>query len=69
MGKQRLVNERLMNEVAYMMARELAAKLNLSREEQYEDAVREFFRVCQAGIQTYEVHANRMQHRLRPCSN
>jgi hypothetical protein len=64
-----MANQRLVNEVAWMMARELAGKLNLSREEQFEEAVREFFRVCQAGIQTYEVHANRMQQRLRPCSN
>src|ERR1700719_203325 len=60
-----MANQRLINEVAWMMARELAGKLNLAREEQFEEAVREFFRVCQAGLGTYEVHATRMQQRLR----
>jgi hypothetical protein len=63
------MNQRLIHDAAFILARELASRLNLAREEQVEEAVEEFYLICRAALEGYEIQANRMQQRLRPCSN
>jgi hypothetical protein len=35
----------------------------------HKDAWEEFYRIAKTGIETYEIHVDRMQHRLRPSRN
>jgi hypothetical protein len=62
------MNERLINDCAVAMAKHLVERLSL-RDEEKRDAFVEFYAVCKGGIECYEVQVNRLEHRLRPCSN
>ena len=61
---------RLIHDAAFAMAKALLDITSpcLHAEEQRE-AFREFYDVCRAGLEAYEVQTCRMQHRLRPGNN
>ena len=62
------MQERLIHDVAFVMAIELVERLNLRPEERIE-ARREFYEICKAGIETYEIQKTRVLHRLNPTGN
>jgi hypothetical protein len=65
-----MAHERLEHDAAYMMARHLIEVIApCLREEEKIDAFREFYHVCRAGIEAYEIQVNRMRQRLKPLSN
>jgi hypothetical protein len=61
---------RLIHDAAFAMAKAL---LDITspclREEEQRDAFREFYCVCKAGLEAYEVQTSRMQRRLQPGNN
>jgi hypothetical protein len=61
------VNRRLINEVAFLTARELLGKIAHNyREEEHRDIFEEFFETCKAGMESYCLHEQRIQQQLRP---
>jgi len=61
------VNRRLINEVAFLTARELLGKIAHNyREEEHRDIFEEFFETCRAGLESYCQHEERIQQQLHP---
>ena len=61
------MNERVINEAAFLMAGRCAALLvSVLDEDRYRQAVEGFFVICRAEIEAYCIRQNRMQSRLRP---
>ena len=42
---------------------------NCIREDEHRDAFSEFYAICKAGIESYEVQRERMMERLHPSKN
>jgi hypothetical protein len=63
-------NQRLQHDAAAAMAQAILDLVeNCIREDERHDAFYEFVSVCRAGIETYDVMRDRMQHRLNPLNN
>jgi hypothetical protein len=61
---------RLTHDVAIAMAKALLDVIAPAlREEEQRDAFSEFYEICKAGIEAYEVQVCRMQKRLDPTRN
>lgn len=66
-GKEDDMNRRLINEVAFLTARELLGKIAHNyREEEHRDIFEEFFNTCKAGLESFCLHEQRIQQQLRP---
>jgi hypothetical protein len=64
------MNQRLVHDAAEAMAHALLDVVKpCIREEEWRDAVSEFYAVCKAGLEAYELRVDRMQKRLRPLDN
>jgi len=60
----------LKHDVALMMAQHCVELLvNILDEIERQQAREGFYEICKAGIDYYEVHADRMHKRLRPLDN
>jgi hypothetical protein len=64
------MNQRLTHDAAMMMAKALlnVVKPCLRYEERL-DAVGEFYRICKAGIEAYDIQQTRILSRLDPTNN
>jgi hypothetical protein len=59
------VNQRLINQAAFLVAKELLGIIaGCIRPDEHRDVVEEFFRQCKSGLESYETQRNRMQKRL-----
>jgi len=64
------MNQRLCHDVALMMAEHCVEMLRtLLGEEELISAREEFYHVCKAGLEIYQIKADRLQHRLNPTQN
>jgi hypothetical protein len=64
------MNTRLQHDAAFAMAHALLEIVqNCLRPEERRDAFEWFYETCKAGIESYDVMRDRMQHRLRPMKN
>lgn len=64
------MNERLINQTAFLMAREILGTVqNCLRPEEHRDAFQEFYATCKRNLQAYQVQMERMEKRLRPSPN
>lgn len=64
------MTQRLTNEVAFLMARELMGTMqNCLRPEEHRDAFEEFFEICRRGLNAHQTHADQMHGRLTPSTN
>jgi hypothetical protein len=61
------MNERLVHDAAMAMVQALIDQVGLPVEGR--PTVAEFYRICKAGIEAYEIGLNRMQRRLKPLDN
>lgn len=62
--------ERLLHDCAWVMAQHCVELLNnLLREEEKLTAKEEFYSICKAGIEVYEIQKERMLDRLNPTKN
>lgn len=63
-------NHRLIHDAAFQMAKLLLRTVkDCLYEQEHREAFEEFYRLCKAGIEEYEVQADRMQQRLNPSRN
>jgi len=62
------MNQRLINDVALMMAEHLM-KMIMVPEDMRKEVFKDFYDVCRFGLDAYELQIDRMQQRLRPCKN
>jgi hypothetical protein len=61
---------RVMHDAAMAMAACLVERVGgCLREEECKDAFEEFYRVCVAGLEAYEIQLNRIERRLKPLDN
>lgn len=61
------MNRRLINEVAFLTARELLGKIAHNyREEEHRDIFEEFFNTCKAGLESLYRQQQRIKKQLRP---
>ena len=64
------MNERLIHDCALMMAAHYVEMVgNLLREEERITAREEFYHVCKAGIECFEIQKARLLQRLNPTNN
>ena len=64
------MSKHLQHDTAFAMAHALLEIVApCIREEERRDAFSEFYRVCLAALESYEVKCNRMEARLRPLNN
>jgi len=64
------MNQRLCHDAAFAMATAILEVVeNCIRPEERRDALNEFYRVCMAGIEAYQIQAERMRQRLHPSKN
>jgi hypothetical protein len=64
------MNQRLVHDCSVAMAQAILKLLGPAvPEEERRDAFDEFYCVCKAGIEAYEIQLNRMQRRLSPTKN
>ena len=64
------MSNRLAHDAAYAMAKAILDVIAPTlREEEKRDAFAEFYQVCKAGIEAYELQVCRMQNRLDPKGN
>jgi hypothetical protein len=68
--RREIINGRLTHDAAVAMAHALLDMVKpCLREEEYRLALQEFYQICRAGIEAYELQHNRQQQRLRPLDN
>jgi hypothetical protein len=64
------MNQRLINETALLLAKELLGIIKgCIRPDEHRDVFEEFFQQCKSGLESYEIQRDRMQKRLRPSLN
>ena len=63
-------NERLIHDAAVAMAHALLDKVkSCLREEEWRLALQEFYQICRAGIEAYNIQQDRMRQRMKPLDN
>jgi hypothetical protein len=63
-------NNRIIDDAARLMAgRMVQTVMHLLREEELKDAFEEFFVICRAGIEAFEIENKRMLIRMHPTNN
>jgi hypothetical protein len=61
---------RLIHDAAFAMAKALLDLTSSAlRDEEQREAFQEFYEVCKAGLEAYELQIARREHRLRPEKN
>lgn len=64
------MNQRMVNERAFLMAREMLGTVaSCLRPEEHRDAFEEFYRSCKRHLEEHQVQVERMESRLRPSAN
>ena len=65
-----MVNQRLIHDVAFATSRSILEVIaGLLREEEQREAFAEIYERVKAGIESYELHNDRMESRLHPGKN
>jgi hypothetical protein len=61
------MNDRVVHDAAMAMVQALIDQVGLPMEGR--PTLAEFYRICRAGIEAYEINLDRMQRRLKPLDN